>query len=175
MTIPPEKIEALLEAQAKSTPVVAWYAHTEDLTIRGPWNRWFKVSGPTFEHQCNGKVVRADAERDVEFLTLAANLAGDLARELLQWRSWQATEAIAKERDEARADAASADDLQLKTRNLWLKEREENARLRAALQVFANIKAADGDDFSQYVDVAIIRCEVTAKDLRLARAALGEK
>lgn len=49
----------------------------------------------------------------------------------------------------------------------------EMEELRAALKPFAGIKADDGDDFSAYDDQVVIRCEVTAGDLRKARKALG--
>ncbi len=51
--------------------------------------------------------------------------------------------------------------------------RAERDRLKAALAPFAAIKADDGDDFSTYDDQVVIRCEVTAGDLRKARKALG--
>lgn len=46
--------------------------------------------------------------------------------------------------------------------------------LRKALEPFARIRADDGDDFSTYPDDAIIRCEVTAGELRAARAEAGQ-
>jgi hypothetical protein len=45
----------------------------------------------------------------------------------------------------------------------------------AALENFAKISASDGDDFSRYDDVTIVRCEVTAGDIRKARAALASQ
>lgn len=50
----------------------------------------------------------------------------------------------------------------------------ERDRLKAAISPFAAIKADDGDDFSTYDDQVVIRCEVTAGDLRKARKALGD-
>ena len=55
-----------------------------------------------------------------------------------------------------------------------MEARAERDRLKAALALFAAIKADDGDDFSTYDDQVVIRCEVTAGDLRKARTALGE-
>ena len=48
-------------------------------------------------------------------------------------------------------------------------------KLINALQIFANIKADDGDDFRDYPDQTIIRCEVTAKDLRIARELINQQ
>lgn len=45
-------------------------------------------------------------------------------------------------------------------------------QLCKALAPFANIKADDGDTFDNYEDQVIIRCEITAGDLRKARKAL---
>jgi hypothetical protein len=55
-----------------------------------------------------------------------------------------------------------------------MKARTERDRLKAALAPFAAIKADDGDDFSAYDDQVVIRCEVTAGDLRKAHKALGD-
>jgi hypothetical protein len=49
---------------------------------------------------------------------------------------------------------------------------DENERLRAALKPFAGIKADDGDDFSKWPDMVIIKCEVSVRELKAARAAL---
>lgn len=49
----------------------------------------------------------------------------------------------------------------------------ERDRLKAALQPFAAIKADDGDTFDTWQDDVIIRCEVTVRDLKQARAALA--
>ena len=45
-------------------------------------------------------------------------------------------------------------------------------RLKGVLGIFAAIKADDGDTFDAWNDDVIIRCEVTAGDLKKARAAL---
>ena len=44
-----ELVENLREKEKKSTPVVGWYDHVD--TVRGPWNRWFKVLNPETERQ----------------------------------------------------------------------------------------------------------------------------
>lgn len=58
----------------------------------------------------------------------------------------------------------------------WLNEAAaEIERLRAALAPFANIKADNGDDFSKWPDEVIIRCEVSVREIKAARAALKVK
>jgi len=54
------------------------------------------------------------------------------------------------------------------------KAEAENARLKGALEVFAAIKADDGDTFDKWDDSVVIRCEITVGDLKKARKALGE-
>ena len=49
----------------------------------------------------------------------------------------------------------------------------EVERLKAALAPFAAIKADDGDTFDTWHDDVIIRCEITVRDLKQARAALA--
>ena len=52
----------------------------------------------------------------------------------------------------------------------------ENERLRAALLPFASINADDGHDhISSWPDTVIVRCEASVRELKAARAALGEK
>lgn len=54
--------------------------------------------------------------------------------------------------------------------------RAENERLRKALLPFASIKADDGHDYiSSWPDTVIVRCEASVRELKAARAALGEK
>ena len=53
--------------------------------------------------------------------------------------------------------------------------RTENEKLRAALLPFASIKADDGDGFSGLPDTVIVRIEASVRELKAARAALGEK
>lgn len=53
---------------------------------------------------------------------------------------------------------------------LALRQRDELAEV---LKPFADIKADDGDDFSSWYDNVIIRCEVTAGEIKAARAALS--
>lgn len=50
----------------------------------------------------------------------------------------------------------------------------ERDRLKAALAPFAAIKADDGDTFDTWHDDVIIRCEITVRDLKQARVALGD-
>jgi hypothetical protein len=64
-------LKKLREILDKSTPVVAWYAHEYDNTVRGPWNRWFKIDGPTEPEVQNGRVCRASAENDVKYAAMA--------------------------------------------------------------------------------------------------------
>lgn len=67
--------------------------------------------------------------------------------------------------------AGTSDD---SVRMVWLLNQQADAieRLASALMPFALIKADDGDDFSAYDDQVIIRCEITAGDLKRARKAL---
>ena len=53
--------------------------------------------------------------------------------------------------------------------------RAEVERLRAALRPFASIKADHGDGFSGLPDTVIVRIEASVRELKAARAALGEK
>jgi hypothetical protein len=66
-------IQALREAKSKSTPVVSWYVHTHDRTIRGPFCRWFQILEPETEEIQRGKVCRASFEHDLEYFASAAN------------------------------------------------------------------------------------------------------
>lgn len=50
----------------------------------------------------------------------------------------------------------------------------ERDRLKVALAPFAAIKADDGDTFDTWHDDVVIRCEITVRDLKQARTALGE-
>ena len=51
---------------------------------------------------------------------------------------------------------------------------DEVEALRNALEPFARITASNGDDFSNYPDEVVIRCEITAGEIRAARRALSE-
>ncbi len=56
----------------------------------------------------------------------------------------------------------------------WLDEAHERiSAMETALRPFATMKAADGDTFADYDDAVIIRCEVTAGDLRRASMAFS--
>lgn len=44
-----------------------------------------------------------------------------------------------------------------------------------ALKRFADIKADDGDNYESYPDEVIIKCEITAGDLKAARVALAKR
>ena len=48
-------------------------------------------------------------------------------------------------------------------------------QLEKALRPFAGIKADDGDDFSKWPDQVIIKCEVSVREIKAARAALEDK
>ncbi len=45
--------------------------------------------------------------------------------------------------------------------------------LRRALEPFAALRAGDGDTFATYPDDCVVRCEVTAGEVKAARAALA--
>lgn len=55
------------------------------------------------------------------------------------------------------------------------KQDAEIERLRAALLPFASIKADHGEGFSGLPDMVIVRCEASVREIKAARAALGEK
>jgi len=97
----------------------------------------------------------------------------DLACRTLLMDARHALEALAGDRDRTRADYET---MKAHNKELFGKlsaAELERDRLKAALAPFAAIKADDGDDFSTYDDQVVIRCEVTAGDLRKARKALG--
>ena len=53
---------------------MAWYAHTYEKQVRGPWNRWFQVLEPhESETTAHSGLVRADAADDVEWAAFAMN------------------------------------------------------------------------------------------------------
>jgi hypothetical protein len=70
------------------------------------------------------------------------------------------------------SDADSALDEAANYHRLAMNKADEADRLREALRPFARIEAANGDDFSTYPDETVIRCEVTAGEIRRAREAM---
>lgn len=70
----------ILAAGEKATPAT-WYSHPWEGQVRGPYNRWFQVVGPPDRHP-NG--YHASASEDVDYFTVAANHAPELAREVLR-------------------------------------------------------------------------------------------
>ena len=69
-------IDKIKEYISKSTPVVNWYAHTEDKTVRGPFGRWFTASGED-KHL-------ADIRNDVEYCAIAMTILPDIIYQLEQ-------------------------------------------------------------------------------------------
>ena len=69
-------IDKIKEVISKSTPVVNWYAHTEDKTVRGPFGRWFTASGED-KHL-------ASINNDVEYCAMAMTVLPELVKEIQQ-------------------------------------------------------------------------------------------
>ena len=76
----------LEEAIKRSTQVVAWYPHHEgdqckmgEATVRGPWNRWFVVSGGNGESARKAGV--ASTQDDARFAAAAMNNVAKLLEE----------------------------------------------------------------------------------------------
>lgn len=94
-----EEIAELEKLHAKSTQVVAWYAHLYE--VRGPFGRWFTVNEVPEEHK--DKV--ASCFDDVRYAARAMNAVPLLIDEIKLMR--QALEKIAdpRKRDHAESDA----------------------------------------------------------------------
>jgi len=69
-------INKIKEVISKSTPVVNWYAHTEDKTVRGPFGRWFTASGED-KHLAN-------INNDVEYCAMAMTILPEMVEEIQQ-------------------------------------------------------------------------------------------
>jgi len=67
-------IDKIKEVISKSTPVVNWYAHTEDKTVRGPFGRWFTASGED-KHLAN-------INNDVEYCAMAMTILPEMVEEI---------------------------------------------------------------------------------------------
>lgn len=66
--------QVLRDLAQKSTPVVSWYPHPYEGQIRGPWNRWFTISGdPAQYKKRDGVLTPASYEDDVNFAAAAMN------------------------------------------------------------------------------------------------------
>lgn len=75
-------IPNLLKLIAGATKVVSWYAHGQgdqvpEATVRGPFCRWLKVTGPSPGHE---KDV-ADAYADAQYAAEAMNALPELIRQ----------------------------------------------------------------------------------------------
>lgn len=78
-------INKIKEVISKSTPVVNWYAHTEDKTVRGPFGRWFTASGED-KHLAN-------INNDVEYCAMAMTILPEMVEEIQQLKQ-QLEEAV---------------------------------------------------------------------------------
>ena len=84
MTNIPNLIAKLKEAMNNSTPVNSWYPHLNGKEIRGPYNRWFEVVGPKHPEisSHSGKVLRAEADKDILFFCEAVNSMPEIIQAL---------------------------------------------------------------------------------------------
>lgn len=71
-----EELKVLMD---KATDVVNWYPHmeVEGATVRGPWNRWFRVNDIDY-----GKEHVSSALDDAKYAAAAMNALPDLIKKL---------------------------------------------------------------------------------------------
>jgi len=74
-----ELIKELKILKLNSTRVVAWYDHGD--TVRGPWNRWFRVENPERNRQGKDNVV-PPGSADTAYCAAAMNAVPDLIKEI---------------------------------------------------------------------------------------------